>query len=153
MHVSQPCPRQQAVRELKRHFASWKKANDNEPYIEVRDVYGAEVGGGMEGAGGDNKQKKVTKQVFTDPMDKLASYLKTLHAALRGRDCDLATRTLEKDVTSKFKTIVDIVNLTDSPSTKLTITKMTASATMRDLALNLPETVMTGQRKRQQQQN
>ena len=60
------------LRSLKCHVASWKKANNNKPYIEVIDVYGAEVGGETEGAGGGSKQKNLTKQDFTDPMDKLA---------------------------------------------------------------------------------
>ena len=69
--------------------------------------------------------------------------LELLHAALRGIDCDLATRTLEKDVTSKIKTIAAIVNLNGLPIYKADNTNMTVSAAMRDLALNLSERVMT----------
>ena len=46
---------------------------------------------------------------------------------------------MKNDVTSKLKTVADIMSYNGLPSTELTITKMM----MGDLALNLLETVVT----------
>jgi len=102
------------LRELKQQITLWKGANKM-PYIEVKDVYGGEVGVGVEGGGG-SANKKLTKQAFTDPMRKLTTSLESLHDALKDENCDLASKRLTKDVTGAFNNIVQLVSFNGRPS-------------------------------------
>ena len=102
------------LRELKQQITLWKGANKM-PYIEVKDVYGGEVGVGVEGGGG-SANKKLTKQSFTDPMRKLTTSLESLHDALKDENCDLASKRLTKDVTGAFDKIAQLVSFNERPS-------------------------------------
>ncbi len=68
------------------------------------------------GGGGGSANKKLTKQAFTEPMQKLATSLESLHEALKARKCSLAYKMLQKDVTGDFNKIADIVGYNGRPT-------------------------------------
>ncbi len=85
-------------------------------YIAVEDACGGEVGVGVGGAGGGSNNKKITKQAFTDSMQKLATSLKLLHYSLKVGNCNLASERLKKDVTGELNKISELVSYNGHPS-------------------------------------
>ena len=112
--VSETASELEPVQILKRDVVAWKGTNKG-PYIEVKDVYGGEGGAG-EGGGGGTSNKRLTKQAFAKPMEKLATSLESLHEALRTNNYATARERLMDGVNTQFIEIAEIVGYTARPS-------------------------------------
>ena len=85
------------------------------PYVNVPDI---NEGEGEDGRGerGGSSNKKLTKQQFMMPMERLASSLKSLNQQLVKYNCAVAREKLMNDVTNQFVEIGKMVGYTAHPN-------------------------------------